>query len=304
MTQAIAQNSTNVRADYPSAPAPAVLGWLERHAPKLTLALAEHWFFRPGKRRAGLDFGSAERTFEVDVQGVLVRVAGWGTGPHVIGAHGWAGSGRQFQSVRRRVVDAGYSFWTFDMPGHGATAGSSAHVGLFASTIAAVTRRLGDVHAVIGHSLGATAAALAVSRGVHLGGVVLIAPMPSVDFALEGFTQWAGLSGDLRDALKRRALTRASLSESEQSLFELPHHPERALLIHDRSDRMVPVQQSRALARRWAHAELFETDERGHNRVLKDPLALDEVCRFLHRLPRSAQTPLERHFSALNALSF
>jgi pimeloyl-ACP methyl ester carboxylesterase len=304
MDSLIAENSTNVRAQYPSKAPPSRLAWLERTAPGLTLRLAEHWFFRPGKRHFPLDTASAERTFEIDVKGHVVRAAAWGSGPDVIGAHGWAGGGEQFRTLRERLVRAGYRFWAFDMPGHAATKGRSAHVGLFADTISGLVRRIGPTHAVIGHSLGATAAALAVSRGMQTSGVVMIAPMPSVDFALEGFTRLVGLSAESRELLKIRALARASLGEDEQSLFTLPRPPERVLLLHDRDDRMVPVQQSRVLAETWPRAELVESERRGHNRILKDADTASEVCRFLHRLPRVIETPLDRQLVQVDQLAF
>lgn len=300
----VADKSTTVRAHYPSPPPLKGLGRLERIAPRVALEVAEFLFFRPGKRLAALDVGDATAVFDVAVGTTRMRVGRWGQGPAVIGAHGWAGGGRQFEALRRSIVEAGHAFVSFDLPGHGATARSSTHVGEFAEALLAVSRSLPEVHAVVGHSLGATATCIALKRGLHTNGVVLIAPMPSVRFALDGFASLVGVSASLRERLESRAVRRAGLEPRETNLESLVPAAQPALFIHDRNDRMVPIAHTRALAERWPGAASLETTGRGHNRVLADASVAEEVSRFLVRLPRRPSTPLDRQLAALDAISF
>lgn len=300
----VLSNSTTVRAQYPAVAPPAPLELIERLWPSLAVRAAEYWFFRPGKRFTPLDTAAADVSFDVEVRGVRVSVAGWGQGPAVVGVHGWAGGGAQFQALRRAAVQAGFSFFTFDAPAHGATAGRSADVGVFSDTLAAVGARLGDVHAVIGHSLGATAAALAISRGLRPRGVVMIAPMPSLEFALDGFSGLLGLRPATRELLERRSVERAGLAPHERSIATLGFGAPEVLLVHDGADRMVPVEQSRQLAQQWPHARLVETDRLGHNRILRAPAAVEASIGFLQELPRPRASALDRQLSALDRLVF
>lgn len=297
-------NSTTVRATYPSQPLPARLELLEQLWPSFAVRLAEYWFFRPGKRWETLDASDAALTFEVDVRGVNVSVAGWGAGPAVVALHGWAGGGAQFQALRRAVTDAGYSFFTFDAPAHGGTEGRSADVVVFAETLRAVADRVGPVHAVVGHSLGATATALAMSRGLSPLGVILVAPMPSLAFALEGFARLLGLRESTRERLEAKSVERAGLGPDERSLFTLGPGTAEVLLVHDRADRVVPVERTEELARRWPHAELHETERRGHNRVLDDSSVAAAAVRFLERLPRARRSALDRQLGELDRIVF
>jgi pimeloyl-ACP methyl ester carboxylesterase len=289
---------------YPSEPPPARLQLLERLLPGLAARIAEHWFFRPGKRSAALDTSDADVTFDVRVRGVTVTVAGWGQGPAVVGVHGWAGGAAQLTTLLRAVVAAGFSFFSFDAPAHGGAPSGSADVGVFADALAAVSARLGNVHAVVAHSLGATAAALAVSRGLTLRGLVMIAPIPSLEFALERFVEFVGLSRTTREQLGQRAAERAGLQPSEHGLLTLGAGVGHVLVIHDRSDRMVPVEQSRDLARHWPHARLIETERRGHNRILQDSEVARSTAAYLAALPPTRASALERQLGALDQVCF
>jgi pimeloyl-ACP methyl ester carboxylesterase len=277
---------------------------LERLWPSLAVRLAEYWFFRPGKRFAALATSNAEVTFEVEVRGVPVTVAGWGRGPRVVAMHGWAGGGAQFELLRRAIVEAGFSFFTYDAPAHGGTGGTNADVGVFSDVLAAVAEHLGQVHAVVGHSLGATAAALCASRGLSLQGMVMIAPMPSVEFALDGFATLVGLTRATRERLERRAIERAGLRPDETSLRSLGCGAPAVLLVHDLSDRMVPVEQSEQLAQHWPHARLVTTERRGHNRVLSDATVAEATTRFLLELHKPRISALDRQLGELDAVVF
>src|SRR5919206_28760 len=84
------------------------------------------------------------------------------------------------------LLDAGCSIVAFDAPAHGTSGGRLASVPLFAEAVAAVARASG-ARAAIGHSMGAAALALAVSRGLALDAAVLVAPPRAPDLFFERF---------------------------------------------------------------------------------------------------------------------
>jgi pimeloyl-ACP methyl ester carboxylesterase len=87
-------------------------------------------------------------------------------------------------------------------------------------------------------------------------------------------------------------------------LTTLPLAPNRALIVHDQDDRLVPVAHSRSLVSQWPGASLLETTKRGHNRVLVDRGVAREVRRFLERIPHPRPIPLDRQLAGLDSIAF
>jgi pimeloyl-ACP methyl ester carboxylesterase len=55
----------------------------------------------------------------------------------------------------------------------------------------------------------------------------------------------------------------------------------RALVIHDRDDRMVPWTQGARVARLWPHARLLTTDGLGHGRILANEDVVRAAAEFI-----------------------
>jgi hypothetical protein len=53
------------------------------------------------------------------------------------------------------------------------------------------------------------------------------------------------------------------------------------LVLHDRDDKEVPLRAGREIARAWPGAELFVTNGLGHQRILRDPRAMEMVVGFV-----------------------
>jgi pimeloyl-ACP methyl ester carboxylesterase len=124
---------------------------------------------------------------------------GIGSGPLVGLVHGWEGRGSQLGAFAAPLVAAGFRVLTFDAPGHGESPGEVAHVPLVARVLVALERQLGPFDALVGHSMGAAAAATAAVNGCRLRGLVMLAPPLS---QLERVTRVAGrlgLSPEVRD---------------------------------------------------------------------------------------------------------
>ena len=64
-----------------------------------------------------------------------------------------------------------------------------------------------------------------------------------------------------------------------ESLVPNIHIP--ALMFHDKSDNVTPVEDSRAIARVWKHAQYNETDGLGHRGALQAVEVHEQVVKFL-----------------------
>ena len=57
---------------------------------------------------------------------------------------------------------------------------------------------------------------------------------------------------------------------------------EKALLLHDTNDRVLPVEKSREVAKKWPAATLKEVTGTGHYKILVTKKVVDEILDFLN----------------------
>jgi pimeloyl-ACP methyl ester carboxylesterase len=254
----------------------AALRAVHPFSPDRAAAIAADWFLMPDlgrDRRAPANGNHDGKRFEVESGGVLLAAWEWGpaNGPTVLLAHGWNGRGRQLAAIARAIAARGYRAVTFDQPGHGASGGRLASIPRMADAIAAVSEATGGAEAVVAHSLGAVAATYALARGLGARRAVFVAPPVSPARWIDHFSRIVGLPEETRPQLLRNVEARAGVPAADLDPLRLaPGLAADLLVVHDDSDREVPLAAGAALADAWPGARLVVTSGLGHNRLLAD----------------------------------
>lgn len=263
--------------------------------PEFSASLAERLFLTPPRPRdaaaAALDLIDA-RSSVLQHKGRHIamwewgrRGAPWGAGdaPAVLLAHGWGGNAAQMRAFAFPLVSAGLRVIAYDQPAHGVSEGRLTGLPDFADVLAAVAGHHGNVQAVIGHSLGATAAALVhAQKKAELRKIVLISPPSDLVGYSRRFARWHWIPEPVRDAMQAAIEERYGLPWSELELARLaPRLGARALVIHDRADKVVPWRQGEQFARHWAGARLISTEGLGHRRILADDAVAQAAVDFI-----------------------
>jgi pimeloyl-ACP methyl ester carboxylesterase len=207
----------------------------------------------------------------------------WGLeGPTVLLAHGWEGRGSQMGAFAAPLVEAGYRVVAFDAPGHGRSPGRRSSLVEMADAIRDADDRFGPTHAVVGHSAGAAAAAIALSRGVRASRIVFIAPPVDLGSHLKVVARWLGLPDEVARRTRERIERRFRVRWESLELVPIARTMTAPLLlVHDAEDREVPIDGALELERAWPGARLEKTSGLGHRRVLRDPNVVESTVRFL-----------------------
>jgi pimeloyl-ACP methyl ester carboxylesterase len=285
----LSKKSTTVRALHSAGGAlwwKRVCGWLTSISVDLAARFAAWLYLRPPPRRKPrlreqLLLATGQH-LEVPFQTTTLSVWRWGRGPVVLLAHGWGGSAGQLQAFVQPLLNAGFTVVVFDAPAHGISGGSWASLPRLAAAIAHVAETVGPVYAVIGHSLGAAAAALAISRGMPAQRLVEVAPPAD---ALQWFGRHArALELDerverlARHKVERRLGVGLELLNPE-SIGAAVHIP--SLVIHDKLDRKVPWGEGARVTRALPDATMMTTLGLGHDRIVGEPAVIEATERFL-----------------------
>ena len=260
-----------------------------RLAPVRTVAHAARIFQTPlPSSRERAVFAAATmsaRTETVRVGGDSIAAYVWGdpsTQPYVLLAHGWSSMGLRWETWAPHILARGWAAVAFDQPGHGRSGGDLCTLPDFVRTLTAIGRHFGDAEAVIAHSLGGAAVTLALDGGWTAKRVALIAPAADPQAATRRFARFVRLGEHLRPSLHDVLAQRTGVPIDDLHIrHHAPKRTQPALIVHDASDRDVPVEEGELYARLWPHATLLKTRRLGHRRIVDDPEVMAAVLAFL-----------------------
>lgn len=263
----------------------AGFGALDRLCPSLGAAIAGALLRTPLRSRPTrsekrqLD---AARRSTIRFGGGRVAVFHWGSGPAILLVHGWGGHSGRLGRFVAPIVHAGFTAVAFDAPGHGESAGFSGSVWDTVEALRAVEDRLGPCAALIAHSLGASAAAIALRSGLPVTRAVLLAPPADLSEYARRFARRFHISPRMFHRMKRRLADDYGIAWERLRIdAPLAHAPARLLIFHDAADPKVPFRDGQAIARAWPGARLVPTRGLGHHRILRDPGVVRRATAFV-----------------------
>jgi pimeloyl-ACP methyl ester carboxylesterase len=211
-------------------------------------------------------------------------LAAWrlGDGPAVLLVHGWEDDNSLWAPLIDALVERGRALVVFDLPAHGYSEGEWGLGPQAADGVASVAADVGPIDAIVAHSFGAGGAMLAMSEGLVVGRVVLIAP------PLRTSNRW------LRYA-ERLGVSEAVAFEA-QSIYEERIGPARAsydfraelaeldvylLVIHSADDERAALSDSQEVVPTCRRAELVVVDGLSHRRTARDPEVVARIADFV-----------------------
>ena len=210
----------------------------------------------------------------------------WGAGPRVYLVHGWGGHRAQLAAFVEPLVTAGFQVISYDAPSHGDSAPGALgrrRTSLLdlMHAIDTVIEAHGPAHAVVGHSLGAAASALAVLDGTATDRLVLVAS-PAVPVEVHArLRPCPRLPGEHPPGLllqRMELLAGRSLSDLDVLGRAAGRtDPPPGLVLADRADKETDAADSERIAEVWPDAELVMSDGLGHRRILRDEETIKRI---------------------------
>jgi pimeloyl-ACP methyl ester carboxylesterase len=204
-----------------------------------------------------------------------------GNGPKVLLVHGWEGEVGDFSAFLPGLLEAGYGVIALDLPAHGASEGTTASISACVRSVLEVQRVCGELHAVIGHSVGCLIAAQAAGMGLDTKRMVLLCSPARYEDCARRFASRAGL--DLKETEEMLVALEAMGAEVRSISLPAvaPRLRQKALFIHSKDDAMIPVSDGLESALAWPESKFVEVDGLGHRRILRSPEVCEEALKFV-----------------------
>lgn len=264
---------------------------LERVAPALAAEAAYAVWRSPGRR---VPIHPTERAVMDDARGGTLHVRGhrvatyeWGSGSRtVLLVHGWQSRASAFAPLVRELRQLGRRIVAFDAPGNGRSGGTRTDVRDYAAIIAEL-EPAGGYEAIVAHSFGTPAAALALRTGVRASRLVTVNGAADFEHLLGAFGRTLSLTPRLLRAVRARTERRMFRGIDDiwnrYSATSSPLPVDTPwLVLHDEDDAVIDVGQAHALAAAHPRSVRLElTSGLGHNRPLRDDAVLDTIVGFV-----------------------
>jgi pimeloyl-ACP methyl ester carboxylesterase len=206
---------------------------------------------------------------------------------HVLLIHGWGGYAAQLQTLAAAIADRGMIPVVIEVPGHGRSKGLTSSVPQFARALEYVSTRLAmsgvSIQALVAHSLGASAAAFAVARGIPISRLVLFAPPDRPRDYTHMFAQVFGLSERTRARMQARIEAKEAAHMDAFTSQRLgPQIRVPTLIVHDEADNVNVFLGAKRWLAAQKSARLLATNGLGHCKTLRDRGVVDAVVDFVN----------------------
>ena len=265
-----------------------LIHFLEFLNPYWGMRLAAFFFSKPFRykrpKRELPIFSRAQRsTYLVQKLNKTVWCYHWsGKGPKIVLVHGWSSRATNFYEIIEKLILLDYNVYAFDAVAHGESKGIITNIPELIKTLEELIQEWGPVEAILGHSGGGFASAYVVAQNPRIKKLILISPFNKVTDVFKKYFEMIQL-GEKARLLMIGYFTKLTGKKVQELSGELSAQAIRAktLVIHDRNDKEVQVEDSIDIAKNLKNGQLILTEGLGHRRILRDEMVINELVNFL-----------------------
>lgn len=201
----------------------------------------------------------------------------------VLAIHGWEGQAGNFSDLIYTLLDNGYTVYAFDAPSHGFSSKQETSVMDFTNCVADMIRKLG-VKNIVSHSFGgvATTYALYQNQDIEIDKYLLLTTPDKFSDRINWIADHVGISNKVKNIMINNIenATGLDVTTLNVSNFVKEIKVNKAMIIHDKDDKVLPIEISRNVSENWDVCSFKEVEGTGHFRILRTPAVLSEVISF------------------------
>jgi len=214
-----------------------------------------------------------------------IKLYEWGSGKkEILLIHGWEGQAGNFADLVEQLLAKDYKVFAFDGPSHGHSSRGKTSLFEFTELVAVLIKKF-QVRTLISHSFGgvATTFALYENQDIQIDKYLLLTTPDRFIERIEDVSKLIGITENVKRKLitKLEKETGRDVNALNVSDFVQKVQVQESLIIHDREDKVIPMERSKNVHRNWPQSKFAEVEGTGHFRILRDPLVSKYVIDFL-----------------------
>jgi pimeloyl-ACP methyl ester carboxylesterase len=214
-----------------------------------------------------------------------IQTYSWGKGrKKVLLVHGWEGQAGNFNTLIERLLLEDFSVYAFDGPSHGFSSRGTTSIVAFTKLVGEMIKFFA-VDRVVSHSFGAVATTYALSTNpdLELDKYVLLTTPNEFSDRIDYVAEQVGISKRIKQKLILKLEKELGIDVKALKVSDWVQQVKvkKALILHDKNDRVLPLHVSQAVNAQWDACSLEEVEGTGHFKILKEKKVLDRIVTFL-----------------------
>jgi len=232
------------------------------------------------------DFLRRCQSYSVKLRDNVYKYYRRGSGPTVVLVHGIHSNLGSMVAIAEDLLELGFKVVLFDIPAHGESIGTKTDPVEVRDFIRKICSKLGEIHAVICHSLGGLWALSAMNGDFRARAFISIASPSTTKFLVEKFVQLNQVENELAEVLVKELTNRFGealwVDFSPCEIVKTIGMP--GLIIHGENDDFVPPDHAEQLHSNWAHAKVEMVESVGHFDIVGSPKVRKLITTYLQQL--------------------
>ncbi len=198
--------------------------------------------------------------------------------------HGWEGHSGNFSDIIEQLLQNNYYILAFDAPSHGSSSKGQTNMLEFSDLIIHLLGKY-KPKKIISHSFGAVVTTYALNRSAfQIDKYVLITTPDTFLERINSISNQVGISKKAQIKLIKRLESEIKTKVSSISVSKFVENVsvKKALIIHDKNDKVIPIKQAKLVNKNWNNCTLEEIENTGHFRILREPFVITRILDFLN----------------------
>jgi len=221
----------------------------------------------------------------IEINNNKIQLYKWGNSKKkILLVHGWEGQAANFSEIIEELLLSNYTIYSFDGPGHGQSTGGSNIMFEYRDSVKFIIEKF-DVNQIVSHSFGSVVTTYALSQlpNHKIDRYVLLTTPWTFRGYVSNISNQIGIGEKsinefiriIEDEKKER------VEEMDVSKYVTTANIEKALIIHDINDKVIPISEAEEVAKRWDKAELQKIENTGHFRILRTSDVTKRILEFI-----------------------
>jgi esterase/lipase len=214
-----------------------------------------------------------------------IQMYHWNAGPKtILLVHGWEGQAGNFSKIIERLLAENFSIVAFDGPSHGNSKGSGAtSLFEFAELVGVIIEKF-KIENIVSHSFGGVATTYSLAQKPHVTiqkYLLLTTPNKFLD-RIDTVAHQIGITEKVKQKLLARLEKELNMDLSTISVAALCEKTgvKNALILHDQFDKVLSIEESKAVNENWPICNLEAIEGTGHFKILKSEQVLSRIVDF------------------------
>lgn len=198
--------------------------------------------------------------------------------------HGWEGQAGNFADIIEELINHNFTIYAFDAPSHGFSSKGRASLFEFTELVGLLIKKYA-VRKLVSHSFGgvATTFSLYTNQDIVIDKYLLLTVPDKFIERIDDVVEQIGITEKVKHLLIERLERETKLDVYKLCVsdFVKEINVEKALIIHDTYDKIIPIYRAKNVLKNWKNSHFLEISGTGHFRILRTSSVIEKAITFL-----------------------